>query len=146
VMKIQGLNKVLQNLAEVKATKGKLGMSCETGLKKAGLAIFREAQKEVPVDTGNLKGSGFTRKTKGSGFKAVISVGYTASYAIYVHEVLTNAHGRAYNLKHAKEIASGILSSRGENQKAKFLEDPVKRMRQPIWKIISDELRKGMEG
>lgn len=145
MMKIQGLNKVLQNLAEVKASKGKLGMSCETGLKKAGLAIFREAQKEVPVDTGNLKGSGFTRKIKGSGYTAKVAVGYTAAYAVYVHEVLTNAHGRAYNLKHAKDIALGILNDRGENQKAKFLEDPVKRMGKPILKIISDELKKGLE-
>ena len=144
-MKIQGLNKVLQNLAEVKAEKGKLGLSCETGLEKAGLAIFRESQKEVPVDTGNLKGSGFTRKIKGSGYTAEVAVGYTAAYAVYVHEVLTNAHGRAYNLKHAKDIALGILNDRGENQKAKFLEDPVKRMGKPILKIISDELKKGLE-
>lgn len=38
------------------------GVSLEDALLLAGLRIQRESQKIVPVDTGNLKGSAFTRK------------------------------------------------------------------------------------
>ena len=38
------------------------GASIMKGLLVAGLRILRESDKEVPVDTGNLKGSGTVRK------------------------------------------------------------------------------------
>jgi hypothetical protein len=54
-------------------------------LKRMGLLIQREAMKVTPVDLGVLKLSAFT-KSQGKGFDTVVSVGYGASYAIYVHE------------------------------------------------------------
>lgn len=39
----------------------------------------------VPVDFGVLKASAFTR-AQGQGFKTVVNIGYTAFYAMYVHE------------------------------------------------------------
>ena len=141
-MKIEGLNKILTNLKELPLAQGAIGKGVERGLKKSGLLIFRDAQKEVPVDTGNLKGSGFTRKLEGAGSTTKVGVGYTAAYAIKVHEDLSVAHGRAYNRKHADDIAAGLLSSRGENQKAKFLEDPAKRLRGDVLRIISKEVQK----
>ena len=141
-MKIEGLSKILKTLEELPKVKGAIGKGVERGLKKSGLMIFREAQKEVPVDTGNLKGSGFTRKLEGAGTTTKVGVGYTASYGIYVHENLSVTHGRAYNRKHAVDIAAGLLSSRGENQKAKFLEDPAKRLRGDVLRIISKEVQK----
>lgn len=95
-MKIEGLSKILTNLKELPLAQGAIGKGIERGLKKSGLLIFRDAQKEVPVDTGNLKGSGFTRKLEGAGSTTKVGVGYTASYAIKVHEDLSVAHGRAY--------------------------------------------------
>jgi len=64
-MKVEGLNKILTNLKELPLAQGAIGKGVERGLKKSGLMIFRESQKEVPVDTGNLKGSSFTRKLEG---------------------------------------------------------------------------------
>lgn len=141
-MKVEGLNKILTNLKELPLAQGAIGKGVERGLKKSGLLIFRDAQKEVPVDTGNLKGSGFTRKLEGAGSTTKVGVGYTAAYAIKVHEDLSVAHGRAYNRKHADDIAAGLLSSRGENQKAKFLEDPAKRLRGDVLRVISKEVQK----
>lgn len=141
-MKVEGLNKILTNLKELPLAQGAIGKGIERGLKKSGLLIFREAQKEVPVDTGNLKGSGFTRKLEGAGVSTLIGIGYTAAYGIYVHERLDVAHGREYNKKHAVEIATGILNDRGTNQKAKFLEDPAKRLRGDVLRLISKEVQK----
>lgn len=68
--------------------------------------------------------------TKGN----TIVVGYTANYAVYVHEDTEAAHGEIYNTKYAAEIAQGYTKSgkrkrgwkgktmRGPNQQAKFLE------------------------
>ncbi len=44
------------------ATNMKRGATLEQGLIVGGLRLQREAQKLVPVDTGALKGSAFTRK------------------------------------------------------------------------------------
>lgn len=71
--------------------KNEIARGMERGLMKAGLFLQRESQKIVPVDTGNLKNSAYTRKT-GSGFSTTVNVGYTAEYAIYVHENLDAKH------------------------------------------------------
>lgn len=42
------------------------GASLEDGLLLAGLRIQRESQKLVPIDTGNLRASAFTRKESGN--------------------------------------------------------------------------------
>ena len=98
------------------------------GLKKAGLLLQRESMKLVPVDHGVLRGSAFTRVI-GVGSKTDVQVGYTASYAIYVHENLDAAHGKQFNAKYRKEISQGLMRSRGPNQSAKFLEKPYKDQR-----------------
>ena len=48
------------NLKQSTITTGSL----EKGLVLAGLRLQRDSQKLVPVDTGNLKGSAFTRLDK----------------------------------------------------------------------------------
>ena len=66
-------------------------------------------------DTGNLRGSAFTRAT-GNGFETIVTVGYTASYAIYVHENLNSFH------------AIG---------QAKFLEEPIRTKQRQARKLFS---------
>ena len=144
-MKIEGLSKILKTLEELPKVKGAIGKGIERGLKKSGLLIFRESQKEVPVDTGNLKGSGFTRKLEGAGVSTLIGIGYTAAYGIYVHERLDVAHGREYNKKHAVEIATGILNDRGTNQKAKFLEDPARRLKGDVLHMLFREVQRELK-
>ncbi len=56
-----------------------------TGLKMAGLHLQRTSQRLVPVDYGFLKASAYTRHT-GEGWNTVVTIGYTAAYALYVHE------------------------------------------------------------
>lgn len=74
-----------QVIANIRQKTVRMQAGYVTGLKLAGLFLQRESQKLVPVDTGNLKASAFTRAS-GIGFKAKVTVGYTAAYAIYVHE------------------------------------------------------------
>jgi len=117
------------------------GKGCEVGLKRAGLLVQRESMKEVPVDTGNLRGSSFCRNVGGAGFSADVGVGYTASYAVFVHENMDAAHGEAFNKKYAEEIARETMNNRGPKQKAKFLEDPVKRLRRHVLLIVASAIR-----
>lgn len=95
------------------------------GLKKAGLFLQKESLKLVPVETGALKGSAFTSINKeGRNGVSDVIVGYTASYAVYVHEDLTKAHGAMYNRKYRVKIAAGLLKKKKPNETAKFLEIP----------------------
>lgn len=125
----------------------------QIGLKKAGLFLQAESQKVVPVDTGNLRNSAFTRH-QGSGFHTVVYVGYTADYGIYVHEDLEAKHGAEYNAWYGEMIAHANSvkgkrgrklkkrwHTRGENQQAKFLERPARTKRKEMIKIIRDEMR-----
>lgn len=45
-----------------------------------------EAQRRVPVHKGNLRASAYTRKAQTN--PKAVEVGFTAAYAIYVHENL----------------------------------------------------------
>lgn len=82
-MKVGGIKTMVRRLHTIK---GEHAAGMARGLKKAGLFLQRKSQEVVPVDTGALKASAFTR-ARGEGFKTRVDVGYTQSYAIYVHEV-----------------------------------------------------------
>lgn len=77
-----GLKDVLKNMEDFKKA---LAPRVELGLKTAGLYLQGRSQNLVPVDYGVLKASAFTRAT-GKGMATVVNVGYTAFYAMYVHE------------------------------------------------------------
>lgn len=116
---VTGLGKVIRNLTNSKIG---LGKELERGLIKAGLFLQRESQLIVPIDTSNLKNSAFTRKKSGtSGLHTEVRVGYTANYAIYVHEDLDAQH------------TPGKI--------AKYLERPAREKKPQLQRIIADELR-----
>ena len=71
------LNRALSDLAP-EVTK-----EVEAGLYAGGLVIQAEAQKNTPVEFGNLRGSAYTQRAM---FGSGVEVGYSAEYAIYVHE------------------------------------------------------------
>lgn len=124
--------------------KGVLGSGVARGLMKGGLHLQRKSQEITPVDLGDLHGSSFVRNVGGSGFNTDIVVGYgseACNYAVFVHEDLDKAHGKAFNIKYAKEIAAGTMDNRGENQQAKFLERPARTEKKRIIKIIQREAR-----
>ena len=148
-IRLSGMAVVLRNLAK---SGDRIARGIERGLVKGGKHLQATSQKIVPVQMGVLKASAFTRNVGGSGAKADIIVGYTADYAVYVHEDLTKTHGKEFNIKHADEIAlatgtkigtaKGGMFLRGENQQAKFLERPAREERRTILRIVANEARK----
>lgn len=122
--RLKGLDAVIRNLnKEIKRIEG-AGMA---GLWDAGLQIQAASQRRVPVDTGNLKGSHYTRAEsklvrldksgnapdpQGSVPPHAVEVGATADYALFVHENLEAQHtvGEAKFLERAiDENQGGIL-------------------------------------
>ncbi len=142
---ISGIDEIIRNLRRIDT---QIGRGVARGLKRGGLLLQRESQKIVPVDKGPLKASAFTRNVGGSGFKTDIVVGYTAGYAVYVHEDLEALHGAAYNEKYGTIITDFVAKTerrehlRGPNQQAKFLEQPARQLRPVILRIIHQEAKK----
>lgn len=145
--KCRGVDTIIRNIRKhQKVTKAAVMVA----LLRAGLKLQRASQKIVPVQFENLKASAFTRLT--SRGDSVI-VGYTAAYAVYVHENLDAAHGEAFNKKHAKEIANAhtpaqkkIWFRRGKNQQAKFLERPWKEMRLQLFNDLRHDIAQAYKG
>jgi len=151
VIRVTGVDQVLKNMLRAKTV---VGDRIARGLMKAGVFLLHESRDIVPVQFGDLKRSGFVRQF-GSGFNTDVIVGYTAEHAAVVHENPNAAHGRAFNIKHAAEIAkakaakaakratvkSGMFT-RGENQVFKYLESPARNKRTELLSIIANEARR----
>lgn len=128
-------------IRKLKAYNTNLARKYQTNSFRAGLFIQRKSMEIVPVDKGNLRGSAYTRNMGGSGFRTDIFVGYTADYAMFVHEDLEAAHGERFNIKYAREIAAGRQKRRGKDQQAKFLEKPIRDNRQLILRMIANGMK-----
>lgn len=137
--RIEGVKQVRQALLKMAQRHMK---AAERGIKKAGAYLLGESLELVPVDTGVLRASGWVRVIDGSGFKTKVGVGYTASYAVYVHEDLEARHGEDYNAWHGEDIAAGRKKARGPKQQAKFLEQPLRQHRKQLVLIIVEEMKK----
>jgi len=142
MLELKGIPELLERLSKAK---NQIADRAGVGLTYAGLFLQRESMKMVPVQTGNLKDTAFTRRF-GSGLSTDVVVGFTAEYAVYVHEDLTKAHGRKFNEKHRDEIlnassrartAEGGMFNRGENQQAKYLERPAREKRKEMLRIVA---------
>ena len=95
---VVGLENVLRNLnREVEGVKRR----SLAGLLAGGLLIMGEAKKpyNVPIDTANLRNSGYVRKAPGG--EILVELGFAAAYAVYVHEDMEAHHdnGRAKYLE-----------------------------------------------
>ncbi len=103
-MAVVGLDKVMKNLNKEIA---RIDGASMAGLWDVGLQIQRASQNRVPVDTGNLKGSHYTRAgtqltrlhrrgdapdPTGSVPNNTVEIGATASYAMSVHENMEARH------------------------------------------------------
>lgn len=111
--RVTGLNKVLGNMGRQSS---EILAKQKRALKKGGLFVQRESMKLVPVRTGNLRGSAFTRQ---DGDNDVL-VGYTANYAVFVHEDLNATHK--------------------PGKTAKFLERVIREKKLEIIEVIKEEL------
>lgn len=130
--KFTGVSQIFRNL---RARSQRDNANAERGLKSAGLFIIRESLKIIPIEHGVLKSTWFVRMV-GKGMRTRVFLGYTASYAIYVHEDMDAAHGAAYNAKYAADITAGRKKPRGPNQQSKFLERPAREKRQEALSLI----------
>ena len=83
---ISGLDQVLKNLNnEIK----RIQFTTKAGMRQAALLVKGRAQRLTPVDTGNLKGSTYVEVfNTPHGWGA--EIGYTAYYAVFVHEINKN--------------------------------------------------------
>lgn len=80
---LQGLR---ETQALIRAEINRLGVASELGITRAALLVRRRSQQLVPVEFGHLKASAEHRVIRQvQGPTAV--VGYTADYAVYVHEI-----------------------------------------------------------
>ncbi len=135
VNQVAGVHEIIASLRGYTA-----GMAAgfERGLKAAGLVLQRESQQFAPVEFGNLKASAYTAAT-GAGFSAVIEVGYTAAYALFVHEAV------AMKLKGQPRLPSpphqGHYWDPQGKAKAKFLEEPARRLQPQLLAIIAAQTK-----
>lgn len=127
-VRIFGTRTVLANMA---ARKAQIAAGAEAGLKLAGLHLQRDSQSHVPVEFGPLKASAYTRAI-GKGLSTVVEVGYTASYALYVHEQV------AMKLKgQPRPSGRGKFWDPQGRAYAKFLEEPMHRLTPAMNRIIA---------
>jgi hypothetical protein len=128
MVKVFGTDEIKK--AMKKANK-KLGHSARKGLIKGGLLLQRESQKVVPVEFGVLKNSAGTEAI-GHGWYTDVVVFYTASYAVYVHEITYRGRGLT-SMKKVRHKPGKI---------SKFLETPARRHKDRILRAIAGEMRK----
>lgn len=104
-VRVEGLEEVTKNLnAEIKKIEGKtMG-----GLLKAGYIVQAEALRRTPVDTGNLRGSSYTRKAQDGSLS--VEIGYGAAYALYVHENMD----ANFKVGQAKFLETALFDKSGE--------------------------------
>lgn len=97
------------------------------GLLAGGLLIQRDAQQHVPVEYGNLRASAYTRKMPEN--PKAVEIGFTASYALFVHENLEMKWK-------GRERRSGIGVYWGPSGEARFLANAIQRQRRNVLAVI----------
>lgn len=115
------------------------------GMRAAAEFIKEESLKIVPRQTGYLASTVFVKRVYNQS-RPTFVVGFSAKYALIVHERLDLAHGKEFNVKHADKIKNAgaghpIWFNRGVREQAKFLERPMRENRQKIREIIKSKIR-----
>ena len=82
--------------------------------------ILVESKKECPVKTGFMRGSGYVTEPVIAYGQILLTIGYSAEYAWWVHELIENYHHPP--------------------TKAKFLEEPLQRYSGNIIQAVKDEV------
>jgi hypothetical protein len=116
---IKGFDNVMKNLnKEIKAIKDRT----QAGLIQATIIVRRSTEKTeplTPVDTGNLRASWFTNSPSVvTSVRPSVDMGYSANYAIYVHEMIDKkinwtrtGSGPKWFEIHVKEETGNILQT-----------------------------------
>lgn len=106
------------------------------GLLAGGLVIQGESQRRVPVEYGNLRGSAYTRRAMDD--PRAVEVGYTAAYAIFVHENMEQ------KLK-GEPRPSGLGEYWGPSGEPKYLENSAREKADDVVKIVTAYAREGLK-
>lgn len=123
--RVKGVDKALNGLnKELRKIEGKT----IAGLMAGGLIIQGEAQKRVPVEYGNLRGSAYTRKSRTNAKK--VEVGFSAAYALFIHENMEQ------KLK-GEARPSGLGVYWGPNGQPKFLESAMIDKQQEVLEAVA---------
>jgi hypothetical protein len=118
---VTGLNEFQINL---KGSQAQLGGLVPKGLAAMGLFLQGKSQLLVPVDFGILKASAFTRSA-GKGAATIVSVGYTASYAMFVHEMPSGQDPARFGRERkVNDPTRGSFWDPAGRGQSKFLEAP----------------------
>lgn len=125
---VTGGSLVVKNL---KAKNAAIGTAVSQGLLIAGFELLRMSQQLVPVEFGVLKASGYVRQPK----RYEVNVGYTAFYALFVHEqvgMVLQGQQRLPSPPHQGRY----WDPQGRAQ-AKFLEAPFRGFKPTAIKIVA---------
>lgn len=131
---VRGVEQVVGNLRRMD---DKLKVGFVRGAKLAGLALQRESQRLVPVEFGVLRASAFTRH-EGTGWDTQVNVGYTAAYALYVHEAAMKLKGLP---RRPSPPHKGLYWDPQGRAQSKFLEAPARRMASTLRGIILAQMK-----
>lgn len=126
---INGLNQVITNIRKVGI---RVDATIPAGLFAAGEFLKTESQKLVPVEYGELRDSAFVVARR-RGFYNEVTVGYSAPYAIYVHENMQ------MKLK-GKPRPSGKGNYWDPNGRPKFLEEPSRRLQKELFALVANKV------
>ena len=115
-MSVRGLKEIKANLGLAQKL---LGIGVRKGMNDAANFVKARSLDEVPIVTGKLRDSAYVR-IEGIGPSTHALVGYSAPYAIFVHEDMKAKHPQG---------------------RAKFLERAVRRNRKLILELIARTAR-----
>ena len=116
------------------------------GLRAAGLKVQRLSQKRVPVEYGKLKASAYTRRAMENAL--AVEVGYSASYAVYVHENIEMKFAgkprpaKGYHGRKKKNEIGGLGVYWGPAGQPKYLQSAVVELQDDIVKTVADFARR----
>lgn len=132
---VVGIDKAIANINKKLARVGDVSYG---GLLAGGAVVLRDAQLHVPVEYGTLRQSGYVRKGQRSTRQdPSVEVGFTASYAIYVHENL-QAKWRGQPRKSGRGVYWG---PQGE---PRFLANALQRNQEEVLELVANHARDGV--
>lgn len=141
--KIKGVNIVLHNTRQEILS---IRRSATRGLFALGFELYNDSAEQTPVVTGNLRGSEYIEGKAGRNPK--IEVGYTASYAPFIHENPRAGKTEGVSPKGRKYTAGKTTSGKKSNRIVfsvvgnwKFLENPLKAIESRFKKYIDNYIR-----
>lgn len=105
---------------------------------KSTLTVQRNAQKLVPILTGELRKSGMNppQYVGRADYNPAYMIGYTAEYAVYVHEDLTKLHGSEFNRVYAQQIAAAATKAPKDRSKLERYFKPRRPQEQAQFLIV----------